>query len=392
MGKLGLKVLMFSTDRNLFEEGSAVSERIKEYGRLVEELHIIVLCDKSHTKDLKIENGKLKIAEGVFLYPTNSSFKFMRPRNAASIGKKLVREKGFVRGQSLITTQDPFECGWAGLRVKKKWRLPLEVQLHTDPFSSEFSGHLNSVRKRLAKKVLPQADHIRVVSASLKSTLIHDSRFMIPDSKISVLPIFVDKNREKDMPTFDLHTRFGWKFILLTVSRLTEEKNLPLALQVLALLRQRYSSVGLVIVGAGPEEESLKKLAKTLNIERNVAFEGWQEDLASYYKTANAYIQTSRFEGYGMSLVEAGLSGLPVVTTPVGVANDMENGKELYICPQDDAGYFANAIADLIDNNSHRENLRINMKNFLNSHLLSKEDYLNQLKKNWQETASKVLN
>jgi hypothetical protein len=59
MNPPGLKVLMISSDRNIFVPGSAVSERMKEYGSLVEELHIIVLCDASHTSSLKIENGKL---------------------------------------------------------------------------------------------------------------------------------------------------------------------------------------------------------------------------------------------------------------------------------------------------------------------------------------------
>jgi glycosyltransferase involved in cell wall biosynthesis len=147
-------------------------------------------------------------------------------------------------------------------------------------------------------------------------------------------------------------------------------------------------------VGSGPEENKLKALAKELGVEKNVAFEGWKEDLHSYYKTANTYIQTSRFEGYGMSLVEAGLAGLPIVTTKVGVAGDFENGKEAYICPfgstQEQVGWFANAIADLIDNNQHRENLRINMKNFLERTLLPKKEYLSQLKKNWEETAGSV--
>ena len=135
-----LKVLMLSTDRNIPILGSAVSERMKEYGALVEELHIVLLSDSSH----KLKETKL--SDNVWVYPTNSSFKVFRPRDAAKLGKKIVFEKKFVRGESLITTQDPFECGWAGLKIKKKWRIPLEVQLHTDPFSPYFSGFLN-IRK-----------------------------------------------------------------------------------------------------------------------------------------------------------------------------------------------------------------------------------------------------
>lgn len=381
--KTGLKVLMISTDRKLFEQGSDVRERIKLYASVAEEIHIIVYAVKS----LGLENQKIE--SNVWVYPTNSINRWFYALNAVKLGKKLVVEKKFVRGQSLITTQDPFECGWAGLKIKKKWRLPLEVQLHTDPFTTGFSGSLNTIRKRLLNKIIPKADSVRVVSQYIGGELVR--RYKIDQNKISVLPVFVNKDKvEGAVLTFDLHARFGWQFVLLTVSRLTQEKNLPLALQVLSLLRQRYPSVGLVIVGAGPEEKSLKLQVKSLKLEHNVVFEGWQENLASYYKTANVYIQTSHFEGYGMSLVEAGLSGLPVVTTPVGIANDIEDGKEAYVCPQDDAGYFANAIADLLENNQKRQNLAINMKSFLREHLLSKEQYLDKLKKNWELTAKAV--
>ena len=386
-----LKVLMLSTDRNIPILGSAVSERMKEYGALVGELHIVLLSDSSH----KLKETKL--SDNVWVYPTNSSFKVFRPRDAAKLGKKIVFEKKFVRGESLITTQDPFECGWAGLKIKKKWRIPLEVQLHTDPFSPYFSGFLNIVRKHLAKKVLPKADGVRVVSESLKSLLLTTylsrakSRDSLLPTAINVLPIFVEREKIENVPIlFDLHSRFSWRFVLLTVSRLTEEKNLPLALETLALIKQKFPDTGLVIVGAGPEEKSLKSKVKSLKLENNVAFEGWQENLASYYKTANVFVQTSFFEGYGLSLVEAGLSGLPVVTTSVGLALELENGKEAYICPLGKAEYFAGAILDLLENNQKRQNLAVNMKNFLNNHLLSKEEYLNQLKNNWEGTASKV--
>jgi len=378
-----LKVLIVSTDRRILEEKSAVSERMKEYSALVGELYIVLLSDSNH--GLK----ETKLAENVWVYPTNSSFKIFRPRDAAKLGKKIVFEKKFVRGESLITVQDPFECGWAGIRVKRKWRIPLEVQLHTDPFSPYFSGFLNRVRRRLAKKVIQKADSIRVVSRAVGEKLVQ--KFRHSAGRISVLPIYIEKDKIENAPVlFDLHARFSWRFVILAVSRLTKEKNIPLALETLALIKQKFPDTGLVIVGAGPEESKLKKLAKKLNLERNVAFEGWQENLASYYKTANVFIQTSRFEGYGLSLVKAGLSGLPIVTTPVGIALEFENGKEAYICPPNNAEYFAGVILDLLENNQKRENLSVGMKDFLGTHLISKDEYLEQLKNNWEKTARQV--
>lgn len=373
---------MIGSDRKLFEDKSAVSERIREYGKLVDELHVVNMTDVSGGFKEK------KLSPNVWVYPTNSWIKYFRPLDAAMFGKRIVLEKKFVRGKSLITVQDPFECGWAGLKVKRKWRLPLEVQIHTDPFSPYFSGFLNFIRKMIAKKVLRHADTIRVVSESIKK-LLHTS-YSILSPTVSVLPIYIDKKKiENEKISFDLHARYGWHFIMLTVSRLAPEKNLSLALETLAIVRTRFPGTGLIIVGSGPEEGKLKSLVKKLKLENAVIFAGWQDDLASFYKTSNVFIQTSLFEGYGLALVEAGLSNLPVITTPVGIALELQHGKDAYIYPPQ-AEFFASGVIDLIENNQKRENLRTNLKNILEAKLISKDDYMAQVKNNWEKTATYI--
>lgn len=377
---MSIKVLSIGSDRKLFEAGSAVSERIKEYGTLVDELHIVVFALSS------LGLREKQLAPNVWVYPTQSLSKWLYVHDAAWLGKKIVFEKKFVRGQSVITAQDPFESGLAALKVKRKWRIPLEVQLHTNPFSPYFSGFLNKIRKMIARKIIRHADSVRVVNVNLKSQISN-----LTSASIRVLPIYIDKQKIEDSRiTFDLHTHYPWHFILLAVSRLAPEKNLPLALEALALVRHRFPDTGLVIVGSGPEEDRLKLLVRKLKLEGVVEFAGWQDNLTSFYKTANAFIQTSLFEGYGLSLVEAGLSGLPVITTPVGIATELEHGKNAYIYLPGNASLFADGIIDLIENNHKRESLRISMKHALETKLISKDDYMAQIKANWEETAGKI--
>lgn len=378
-----LKVLMISSDKKILSPGSGVSLRMKEYAKLVGELHIVLLTKtKDNLKETKLDNN-------LWVYPTHTSSRWLYPFSGASLGKKIVYEKKFVRGNSLITAQDPFESGWIGLKIKRKWRLPLEVQLHTDPFSSQFYGALNSIRKILANKVIKNADHIRVVNESLKTTIM--DVYEVEEKKISVLPIYIDKEKIlKGKIDFDLHSKFGWHFILLMITRLTPEKNIPFALEILKKVVERFPTTGMVIVGEGPLEESLKNYSYKIGIEKNVTFVGRQNELFSYLHTANAFLQTSKYEGYGMALIEAGLSGLPVITTPVGFANELENGKNAYIGPIDNTEYFKDAIIDLIENNSMRENLKLNMKNTLESKLISKEEYLKKIQDGWNDTAKKI--
>lgn len=100
------------------------------------------------------------------------------------------------------------------------------------------------------------------------------------------------------------------KINLLTVARLSEQKRHDLMLEVLSFLPKKYY---LTIVGSGDKEQSLKDLAKSLNIEERVAFEGQQSNPYAYMKEADLFLLTSEREGFPNVLLEANVLGLPIV-------------------------------------------------------------------------------
>lgn len=381
MNPESLKVLMISSDRNIALKGSAVSSRMKEYASLVDELHIILLSDSSH--GLK----ETEIDKNIWVYPTNSLFKFLRPLDAIRIGKKLVINKNFVRGLSVITAQDPFECGWSAIKIKEKWRIPVEIQLHTNPFSPFFSGYLNKIRKFIAKKTIQHADRIRVVSDELKEELSKFTR-----APISVLPIYIDVNRIKtSQVNYDSHSTYGWAHVLLSVSRLSPEKNIETIVESLKIIKKHYPDTGLLIVGDGPEKEFLIRKVNKLGLQGYVEFVGWQEDLASFYKTADVFVQTSLFEGYGMAILEAGLSGLPIVTTPVGVAKSLADEDAVITIPFGRADILASSVINIFEHSYIKERLGLNFRKTIQSILCTKEEYLNKLKENWIITSKTIF-
>jgi glycosyltransferase involved in cell wall biosynthesis len=121
-------------------------------------------------------------------------------------------------------------------------------------------------------------------------------------------------------------------------------------------LLKNYPKTGLVIVGDGPMKNRLARFAWWKGVSNNVAFEPWQNDLVSYYKTANLFLQTSVFEGFGLALLEAVASGLPSVSSDVGIAPELLNHKgHTFVCPVNDMWCFVRMISDLIENNQLRE-------------------------------------
>lgn len=371
---------MISTDRLICKQGSAVSRRMIDYGNLFGELHIILFSDISHNL------STLQIAPNVWVYPTNTSSRFFYIPRAISLGRAILRSVYF--GQTAITAQDPFETGIVGVVLSKLSGAPLQLQLHTDAWSVHFqyANLANWIRVTLLSRItLRYAKGVRVVTEKVGRDAAVKGH--VPPKLISVLPVFVDETSEltMEMPV-DLHQKFpDWNIILLMVSRLEPEKNISLALKAFKSIHARYPHAGLVIVGSGSLDGSLKREVRRLSLSNNVSFEGFKLDASSYFQSADIFLNTSLYEGYGMTLIEAGKAGLPVVTTLVGVAQDLlESSRNALICPVGDVNCLNNKLVNLVENPSLRRSLGDELKRAVLAHLPTKEDYLRNTKASFE--------
>ncbi|HBD25132.1 MAG: hypothetical protein A2566_02150 [Candidatus Zambryskibacteria bacterium RIFOXYD1_FULL_40_13] len=367
-----MKVLSISTDRKLFENGSPVQVRNIEYASKMKELHVVVFSlKKLGLKPQKIGN--------LFIYPTSSLSRWLYVFGAYYLAKKIVAENGFLPGESVISTQDPFETGLVGFYLKKKFKLPLQLQSHTDFFSPLFGKTLlNKIRLFIVKKIISTADGFRVVNQSVGLSI--TKHFPNLSIKPETLPVFVDTQKIMDaVPKRDIKKDFPqFKFIIFMASRITPEKNLDTAIHVLNKIVEQFSYVGLVIAGEGEEKVNLENLARKLGVADKVVFIGWQDDLVSYYKTADVFLLTSEYEGYGMTLIEAGASGSAIVTTKVGVADTdlFVNGKNSYVCPPWDTECLFHSVLGLIMDDKKRELFKQEMQDSIRKISITKEEYI----------------
>ena len=114
----------------------------------------------------------------------------------------------------------------------------------------------------------------------------------------------------------------------MTISRLTPEKRIEDILVALSRITASYPSLGLMIVGDGPERKKLEHWAKTLGLGAHVLFLGDRPDAVGLLQQAHAYIQASAYEGYGGMLIEAALARVPIITTDVGIVGEVFKGYE----------------------------------------------------------------
>ncbi len=370
------------TDRKTFEEGSAVRERLVAYGGLVGELYVVIFTRKGFAPQ--------QLAPNVWAYPTNSRSRFFYIRDAKRIAAKLISERKFQAADTILSVQDPFETGLVGVFLKKHFKLGLQVQVHTDFLSPYFWRHslLNFVRTFIAWRVLPRADQVRVVSERIARSLApHLSP--VERAKIAVLPIHTDTARFAAAPAINLGEKYPqFSDIILMASRLASEKDIVLALRAFKNVLVDFPTVGLLIVGDGPQKARLEHLAAALGINESVLFEPWTRDIVSYYKTADLFLSTSRYEGYGLSLVEAALAGLPIVTSDVGIAGELvRDGESARVYPVGSEARCAAALKETLALSSvDREKLASAARERVEKNVIFEEHYLGEYKKLFEKT------
>ena len=328
-------VLMISTDRKIFEETSAVRARMAEYASLFEKLEIVVFAQKSEGFSI------VQIAPNCRIYSTNSLTPLFYIWDALKQGRKIL--KGEIPAGWVITCQDPFETGLVGWWLTREFCIKLNLQVHTDVFNPFFitESIKNRIRAWLAKKLLPKADSIRVVSERIKKSITNLNLKTEP----IVLPIFTASRPNLLATKDDLHKKYPqFDFIILMASRLTQEKNFSLALRSLRQVTKKKPKLGLVIVGNGPERKKIEAEIMHLGLQNNVTLEKWNDNLSDYYQTADLFLLTSNYEGYGRTLIEAAEVGCPILTTDVGIVGEILNDDNSLICHVGDEDCLAKKI------------------------------------------------
>ncbi len=116
---------------------------------------------------------------------------------------------------------------------------------------------------------------------------------------------------------------------VLAVGRLIPAKGFDLLLQAWSRIIPHAAGWRLEIVGEGPERAALEALSARLGIADTVSIPGARADIESAYMNASIFCLSSRYEGFGLVLLEAMAHGLPVVSTAcdTGPRSLIENGR-----------------------------------------------------------------
>lgn len=150
----------------------------------------------------------------------------------------------------------------------------------------------------------------------------------------------------------------GKPWRLVQVASLNAVKHQALAIEAVAALTRRGLDVALDLVGEDTLAGALQDHARRIGIADRVSFHGFldQAALVPLYHRAHLYVQTSWHEGAGVSVLEAGAAGVPVVGTRTGYVADWAGEAAMAVDGASPAA-FADAIADLLASPARRHAL-----------------------------------
>lgn len=100
---------------------------------------------------------------------------------------------------------------------------------------------------------------------------------------------------------------------ICTIGRLTSQKNFSFLLDFASLLQKRNIDFRIQIVGDGPDREKLTRQVSKVNLSSHVEFLGRLKDVNTFLKSQDLFLFTSRYEGFGLVLLEAMDVGLPII-------------------------------------------------------------------------------
>lgn len=188
----------------------------------------------------------------------------------------------------------------------------------------------------------------------------------IPEEEIRVIPNGVDISRFLKLETLSASLieqldLLNANPILLLPVRITPRKNIELALQVVADIRDRYPRATLIITGPlGPHNpanleyfQKLQALRQELALETNVFFlaelaQGYLPDevVSDFYQLADLLFLPSFEEGFGIPVLEAGLAGMPIFCADIPPLRDLGLDYANYFSPQGPAAAIAANILE----------------------------------------------
>ena len=245
----------------------------------------------------------------------------------------------------------------AASRATHRAKVVLSIQNALSVEVYEQRTPLALVQRWLIARLWPRVDGIIALSQGVAA----DIRRYVPHVADRVTVVHncgKPMDRERARALAALPERPRDRHVLVAVGRLTRQKDYPTMFAALQRVKTQPPPL-LRVLGTGDEEAALRALVKDQGLEDQVEFLGFRDDALSHMRVADAFVLSSRWEGFANVIVEAMAMGTAVVATdcphgPAEIITDEVNGR---LVPVQDADALASAIDAVLGDDAERARL-----------------------------------
>jgi len=201
----------------------------------------------------------------------------------------------------------------------------------------------------LVKYSIEASDGVTAVSRFLKEKTLTNYHI---NKDIEVIYNFIDTELFKSGKCceFRHHIAPNGEKLLVHTSNFRPVKRVPDTIKIFDLVRKEIPSK-LLLIGDGPDRSECERLARDLNIQKDVIFLGKQDGLQEILSSCDLFLMPSQSESFGLSALEAMACGVPVVSSSVGGLPELVVHNETgYIAEIGDVNRMAKYVIDLLSN------------------------------------------
>jgi glycosyltransferase involved in cell wall biosynthesis len=213
------------------------------------------------------------------------------------------------------------------------------------------AGHpkINFLRKFIWKLSSKKVSKIICPSVELKKILISynifdENKIIVIQDPHLIIKKISDLKKEKLSDIF-----FEKGKILISIGRLTKQKNFIFLISNFKKLSLMYHDIKLLIIGDGEEKKTLQNLIIKLQIENKVKLIGYEKNIYKYLKKSKYYISTSKWEGSSLAMIDAAFMGLPILCSncPTGRKEFINNDERGFLFNERDSENFLKKFSEM---------------------------------------------
>lgn len=269
-------------------------------------------------------------------------------------------EKEFRRKTyDIIHVHHPMLIGRTAVRLSRRFHIPLVFTYHTryEQYASCYTKGICKLDKIMPLYLHSFLKHCNFVFAPTEgmrrylTDLCH-----VPGEATGILPTGIEQENfdVSAEQAGEIRTQYGAEHmpLLLTVSRMAGEKNVSFLLESLARVKALYGKpFRMLMVGDGPDRESLEEQSRLLGLQENIVFTGTipNKRIAVYFKSADAFLFASKTETQGIVVLEAFAGATPVIAVKASGVEDLVDDGVNGILTGEDTQEYAARVTDFLE-------------------------------------------